>query len=46
VRSLLERYARLRFGPPAAGDRSADIAAFRRSVGRLRVPRAVRLRST
>jgi transglutaminase-like putative cysteine protease len=39
VDTLLERYAQLRFGPPAPGTRARDVEAFVREVGRLRLQR-------
>jgi transglutaminase-like putative cysteine protease len=40
VRGLIERYARLRYGPATAADDAAEIAAFARAVARLKLPRA------
>jgi len=40
VRSLLTRYAELRYGAPRADSRAADVAGFERAVTRLRVARA------
>lgn len=41
VAALIERYARLRYGPTAAGGDADEIAAFARAVARLKLPRAV-----
>lgn len=42
VQALLERYAKLRYGPPDAGRLEADIEEFRRAVARLSLPRMPR----
>jgi len=39
VLPLLERYAELRYGPPAPATREADLRAFRQAVARLSLPR-------
>jgi hypothetical protein len=39
VRSLLMKYAELRYGPPRADSQRAEIIAFERTVARLTVPR-------
>ncbi len=40
VRTLIERYARLRYGASTSGDAAQKIAAFARAVARLKLPRA------
>ena len=42
VQGLLERYAQLRYGPPAAATRARDIGEFRRAVARLHLPRSTK----
>jgi hypothetical protein len=37
VRSLLTKYAELRYGAPAAGSYAADVVGFERAVARLSV---------
>ena len=38
VLPLLERYAELRYGPPAPARRAQDLRAFREAVTRLSLP--------
>jgi len=40
VETLIECYARLRYGPPGTGREAQDIAAFARAVARVKLPRA------
>jgi transglutaminase-like putative cysteine protease len=40
VLPLLERYAELRYGPPAPATREQDLRAFRQAVARLSLPRS------
>jgi transglutaminase-like putative cysteine protease len=47
VRTLLARYAQLRYGPPAPERSAAQVEEFRRAVAHLALPRrAARVRST